>query len=87
MRPAELQAVDGWPGRERGDGKSRRTMAGVQRNGGSSWKRKEEGRGAQGWECILQVEWREGDTKGLHHIKMQHKKPKSRVDLGASICA
>lgn len=40
----------------------------------------------RGGRCILQVERRGRDTKGLHHIKMQHKKPKSEVDLGASIC-
>lgn len=71
---------------ERGDGESRGKTGAMQRKGGSSWKGKEEGRGAQGRECILQVERRGRDTRGLHHIKMQHKKPKSGVDLGASIC-
>lgn len=36
----------------------------MQRKGGSSWKSKEEGRGAQGRECILQVE-RRGEEETL----------------------
>lgn len=35
----------------------------VQKNGGSSFKSKEEGRGAQGWECTLRVERRGRATK------------------------
>lgn len=78
-------------GGKRGEGESRGTMGvwgrAVQKNGGSSCKSKEEGRGAQGWECTLRVERRGRATKkGYTTLKTQHKKPKSGVDLGASIC-
>lgn len=56
VRPAQLQAVDGWPG-GRGDGESRGIDGrGVQKNGGSSWKSKEGEEVHRGWECIVQVE-------------------------------
>lgn len=60
-------------------GKCKRTDGPVGKVGG----RKEVHRGGS---AHYKLRGEEDTLKGLHHIKMQHKKPKSGADLGASIC-